>query len=77
MDKKAKVGIPIAVIAIIAGGSFAFDFSTTTTTIGDTITTNIVNEAMNNEELRNIGTDIALNLLCDRIPDDPLCEGRP
>ena len=40
MDKKAKVGIPLALIAAIAGGSYAFtfDFSQTTETniSGDT-----------------------------------------
>ena len=43
MSKKTKVGIPIAVLTIIAGiagGSYAFDFSTTTsTTISDDDTT--------------------------------------
>ena len=78
MNKKKTVGIPVAIITIIAGvagGSYAFDFSQTNTTIGD-ITTNIVNEAMSNQELRDIGTDIALDILCDRTPEDPICEGR-
>ena len=82
MNKKAGIGaIILAIIAAIAGGSWALniDFSQTTTTdssttIGDTITTSIVNELMSSDELRAIGTDIALGLLCDRNPDDPLCE---
>ena len=81
--KKAGIGaIIIAIIAALAGGSWALniDFSQTTsidssTSIGDTITTTIINDLMSNEELRAIGTDIALGLLCDRNPDDPLCEG--
>lgn len=39
MNKKQKVGIPIAVLLAALGGSWAFDFSTTTTTTnieGDT-----------------------------------------
>ncbi len=77
---KTKTAISIgAILLALAGGSWAlsFDFSQTTTTIGDTITTNIVNEAMKNDELRKIGTEIALDILCDREPDDVLCEDRP
>jgi len=75
MKSKKTMTALAAIIIAVAGGSWAltFDFSTTTTTIGDTITTNIVNEFMSNEELREIGTDIALTLLCERNPDDPLC----
>ncbi len=79
MNKKAGIGaIILAIIAAIAGGSWALniDFSSdSSTTIGDTITTTIINDLMTNEELRAIGTDIALGLLCDRNPEDPLCEG--
>ena len=81
MNKKKSAGISaiiLAIIAALAGGSWALnlDFSSdSSTTIGDTITTTIINDLMSNEELRAIGTDIALGLLCDRNPDDPLCEG--
>ena len=78
MNKKQGGALAVAIITAIAGGGWALsiDFSQTTTTIGDTITTNIVNEFMSNEELRKIGTDIALDFLCDRTPDDILCENR-
>jgi len=75
MVTKTKTALILTAIAAITGGGLAlsFDFSQTTTTIGDTITTTIVNEAMRDDELRKIGTDIAMQILCDRIPDDPLC----
>jgi hypothetical protein len=44
MATKKQVGIPVAILTIIAGvagGSYAFDFSSTETTIGDTTETNI------------------------------------
>jgi hypothetical protein len=64
MSKKTKVGIPIAVLTIIAGiagGTYAFDFSTNTTSIsGDTIN-NIANDLnINVDDLRALcaGDDI-------------------
>ncbi len=72
MDTKYKISIVVAVIGLFgSGGAFlVIDQSTNiNTTIGDTI----INEFMSNDELRNIGTDIAINLICDRAPDDPIC----
>ena len=72
MDTKSKVAIILAVIGLFGGGGalLVVDQSTNIqTTIGDTI----INEALSNDELRQIGTDIAMNLICDRAPDDPIC----
>ena len=75
MENKGKAALILGAIAALASGGLAlsFDFSQVTTTIGDTITTTIVNEGMNNDELRKIGTEIAMQILCERIPTDPLC----
>ena len=73
MDTKSKVAIILAVIGLLGGGSafIAIDQSTNISSIvGDTI----INEALNNEELREIGTDIAIELICQRTPDDPICQ---
>ena len=72
VDTKYKISIVVAVIGIFGGGGafLVIDQSTNiNTTIGDTI----INEFMSNDELRNIGTDIAINLICERAPDDPIC----
>jgi len=72
MNSKAKVSIILAVIGLLGGGGalIAVDMSTNISTIiGDTI----INEAMDNEQLREIGTDIAINLICSRVPEDPIC----
>ena len=73
MDAKYKISLIVAVIGLFGGGGafLVIDQSTNIiTTIGDTI----INEGMSNDQLREIGTDIAINLICERAPDDPICQ---
>ncbi len=78
-----KVTVPLAIITVIAGiagGSYAFDFSQETTISGDTITsgdTTITNEG---DIVVEIKEDIALVAIClmEPIPEEytKACEDR-
>jgi len=58
--KKAGVGI-MALLVAIAGGSYAFDFSQTTTTISDDDVTNILtNLNLDLGDLKEICNDIEI-----------------
>ena len=66
--KKTLIGVPLAAIVAIAGGSFAFDFSQTETNItGDT------NLVVNNYISDNFGVDVEVfREMCrnDKVPDE-------
>lgn len=63
------VGVPIAVILTVIGGlTLTFDFSSETTTIGDTITTTIINEAMKSGDIQTIIDKYSLGVICNLDP---------
>jgi len=63
MNRKTKVGIPLAVLTIIAGiagGSYAFDFSTTTTTTISDDDITITNLDISIDALKQICRDVEI-----------------
>ena len=69
--KKTLIGVPLAAIVAIAGGSFAFDFSQTTST--ETNISGDTNVVVNNYIADNFGVDVnVFREMCrnDEVPDE-------
>lgn len=70
-SKAKKVGIPLAILTVIAGiagGSYAITIDqSTNTTIGD-ITTNIINQAMQDKDIQEVVREYGLDTICNLDP---------